>query len=377
MNKKQNFLLVASLETTVVKLRGNLMKELSKHYNVLVSCPKPNQTILDELKDLNVKLIQTSLKKDRITPFYDLFYLLQLIWILFKFKPVKVLAYTQKPIFFSGLASKFFKTDLYALVTGLGTFFELNGHSLIKDLVIRTYSFSLSRAKKVFFYNEANKKYFLNNGISKEKQSIMINGSGVDIKHYKSKNLNKKNKKVLFLCVARFLKDKGIIEYLESAKNVLKESKDAEFHLIGWEQNSRNSISKDKIERICNDYGIILHDYAADIRLIIDACDVFVLPSYHEGLPRSALEAMSMSKAMLLSNIPGCSNLIDPSKNGFYFEPKSARSLTKAVHQILENKDKLSLYGSYSRTLVKKYYSDKIINSYLLRFMDILNSNVH
>ena len=86
--------------------------------------------------------------------------------------------------------------------------------------------------------------------------------------------------------------------------------------------------------------GIVnFHGYSEDVRKFLTNCDVFVLPSYHEGMPRSALEAMSMSKALLLSDIPGNQGLIRNGENGYYFKCKSKHSLAGAIKLIIKEKN--------------------------------------
>ena len=111
--------------------------------------------------------------------------------------------------------------------------------------------------------------------------------------------------------------------------------------------------------------------YKKDVRKYVDDCDVFVLPSYHEGMPRSALEAMSMSKALILSKIPGTEELIDVGKNGFFCDPKSTKSLITAMEKILSEVPKINEFGNESRKIIEEKFDDKIINNRLLEILNI------
>ena len=55
----------------------------------------------------------------------------------------------------------------------------------------------------------------------------------------------------------------------------------------------------------------------------IKKCNVVVLPSYREGLPRSILEGMAMGRAILVSNVPGCRETVKNNYNGFFLKPKN------------------------------------------------------
>ena len=161
------------------------------------------------------------------------------------------------------------------------------------------------------------------------------------------------------------------MEYLEAAELIKNKYQDVEFWLIGWFQNSKYSINKNTLQKYVEKGVINFLGYKEDVRGFIDLCDVFILPSYHEGMPRSALEAMSMSKAVILSNIPGTQELIQEGKNGFYCEPRSTNSLVISIEKILSNKKNITNFGKKSRKLIESKFDDKIINKKLLEILDI------
>ena len=88
-------------------------------------------------------------------------------------------------------------------------------------------------------------------------------------------------------------------------------------------------------------------------------------------MPRSALEAMSMSKALILSKIPGTEELIEVGKNGFFCDPKSTKSLITAMEKILSEVPKINEFGNESRKIIEEKFDDKIINNRLLEILNI------
>ena len=195
----------------------------------------------------------------------------------------------------------------------------------------------------------------------------MVNGSGVDINYYKSRKPSKtQNKKINILCMARLLKDKGITEYIASAEKILNTRNDVNFFLLGDYQESKLSINKSYIDDYVQRGIIKYHGFVEDVRPYIEMADIYILASYHEGLPRSALEAMSMSKAMILSEISGTKNLIIEGVNGYYCKPQSTESLTRVINKMLEHKEKLEQFGKESRIIVEKNFDDRIINNKII-----------
>lgn len=372
MKKTEKFLLLPSYPETILSFRGNLIKLIAKKYIVYVACPKLSTNLQKEFKELNINHIELPLVNYSITPLRDLYVFLKLNYLIFKLKPTKILSYTIKPNFYGSIAARLQNIDFYPMFTGLGTFFE-EKKNLFKSLIVQIMRFGLKKSKKIIFYNSANMETFIELGICDPKQAVIVNGSGLDIDFYKTntKNVVGDPEKLIFLCSARILKDKGIVEYLEAAELIKSKYQDVEFWLIGWFQNSKYSINKNTLQKYVEKGVINFLGYKEDVRGFIDLCDVFILPSYHEGMPRSALEAMSMSKAVILSNIPGTQELIQEGKNGFYCEPRSTNSLVTSIEKILSNKKNITNFGKKSRKLIESKFDDKIINKKLLEILDI------
>ena len=336
MIKKEKFLLVASFAGSIIKFRGNLMKLLSMNYEVCIACPAPNQETLDFFEQNKITFYKLDIKNAKISPFSDLMYLVKLLYIIKKVSPKIVFPYTIKPVFYTGFIRLLTPFKFFPMITGLGSFFEGQNKKFFKKLFSIAFSISLSKANKIIFYNHGNLKQFIEDKICLENNSVIVPGSGVDINYYSNKSREYSDDKVVFLCSARLLKDKGICEYLEAAKEIKNTHDNVEFNLIGWHQDSNGNVSQTYIDTFVKDKIVNFYGYSEDVRKFLKDCDVFVLPSYHEGMPRSALEAMSMSKALLLSDIPGTKGLIRNGENGYYFESKSKYSLTEAIKLILK-----------------------------------------
>ena len=113
---------------------------------------------------------------------------------------------------------------------------------------------------------------------------------------------------IKFLLVSRLLGEKGLREYAKAARIVKEKYPDVKFNLVGGEDESLDAISIDEINSWSNyvDY----HGLTDDVRKYIKECHVYVLPSYHEGLPRSSLEAMSMGRPIITTDAVGCKETV-------------------------------------------------------------------
>ena len=59
-----------------------------------------------------------------------------------------------------------------------------------------------------------------------------------------------------------------------------------------------------------------------DVRTVIANVDCVVLPSYREGIPRTMLEAAAMAKPLIVSDAPGCKDVVINGKTGFLCKVK-------------------------------------------------------
>ena len=130
---------------------------------------------------------------------------------------------------------------------------------------------------------------------------------------------------------------------------VKKKYPNVRFALVGPEDESPNGM---KIDNVLNDKTLHLFKYYGwvdDVRPMLKKSAVFVLPSYHEGLPRSVLEAMAIGRPILTTNVPGCRETVIDGFNGWLVSKKDSIELAKKMMWFLENKDNLSEMGKNSR----------------------------
>ncbi|WKN30485.1 glycosyltransferase family 4 protein [Porifericola rhodea] len=95
----------------------------------------------------------------------------------------------------------------------------------------------------------------------------------------------------------------------------------------------------------------------------IHKADIYVLPSYNEGLPISILEAMAYSKAVISTTVGGIPEIIEDGYNGSLIEPGNLEALKSALLQLLNDPSKLKLYGERSYKIVsKRHFPDAVLS---------------
>ena len=119
--------------------------------------------------------------------------------------------------------------------------------------------------------------------------------------------------------IARLVEEKGICEFLEAAMQASDENDKLCFLVIGARLesdhakgvNSKIKVTKDNYD------GKILFLGQRTIPVLLSAMDVFCLPSWREGMPRSIIEAMMMEKPVIATNIRGCREEVIDNRAGF------------------------------------------------------------
>ena len=171
--------------------------------------------------------------------------------------------------------------------------------------------------------------------------------------------------------IARLIKSKGIIEYLEAARTIKNKYPEVEFHLVGFYENNIDKIDKEKISKMVSSNIVKFHGKTDDVRPFINACSTYVLPSYREGTPRTVLEAMSIGRPIITTNVPGCKETVIDNFNGYLIEPQSVRSLVDSINKVLKlDRKKLIMMAKNSRKLAEEKYDVHKVNSIIIQNLE-------
>ena len=371
-----NFLLIASFPDSVVNFRGALIDEiLEKGNKVSVALPNIDKSdlVYKLLEEKKVNVFKIPLKRKSINPFFDLYLLINIFFLIKRIKPDYVLSYTIKPVIFGSIAARLAGIkNIYCLITGLGFFFtdKLNFfNKLVRLILIRLYSLALKFSKNVIFQNPDDQKLFLDLGIiSSNSCSSIVNGSGVDILKFTPKDFPVK---INFLLISRLLKNKGIREFAKAAREVKKIFPDATFTIGGWFDEGNDNISIAELNSWTDNNVIEYIGQVDDVSSAISKCSIFVLPSYREGTPRTILEAMAMGRPIITSNTAGCKETVKHGENGFLVEVKSTDKLIEAMIYFINNPNSISSMGMRSREIAEKKFDVKKVNKAMLDIMGI------
>jgi len=355
INKK--IFIISNSYWNLYNFRYELIKKLSLSYDITL-IGNYDETF-NSFEGLNCEKLIINFPKNKINLIYDLKLLYNLYKIFKKFKPDILLNYTIKPVIYCSFLQFFFDFKVINTITGLGTLYLKN--RLLKKIFISLYYFSQKKVNKIIFQNIDDKDIFNDLKISNNSNSIIIPGSGINTDYYKT-NFYPSNKITNFLFVGRLIKEKGIIELCNAFKSLNSNIK-FKLTIVGLTDKKNpadvSDIIFNSIKKIKN-VSIVLNEY--DIKKYYENCHCLILPSYREGLSKSCLEAMSMSRPIIVSNVPGCRDLVFNKTNGLTFNHKNINDIVNKIKYFIgiSIDDKIKM-GKFSRKYAIEYFSSKII----------------
>lgn len=367
-------MIVAGLGSSLLRFRGELIEGWQDlGYDVVAAAP--GEELRERLDDMGVKYYKIRLKRSGMNLLSDLVLLSDLISMMLKEKPDYLFLYTVKPVVYGSLAAYFFrKIKVFSLITGLGyVFSNVTGTKiLLKKLVIVLYKLALARNKKVLFQNHDNSQDLLKAGVVRPEQVVHVNGSGVNLDFYYHAPLPENIS--TFLLIARLLREKGFVEYVEAARAVKEKYPQAVFKMIAWSLTDvPSSISEEEFTAWKKEGIVEIFGETGDVRPYISAAGVYVLPSYYgEGLPRTILEAMAMGRPIITTDTPGCRETVGEGANGIIVPAKDSAALAKAMERFIVEPDLAGKMGREGRRIAEEKYDVHKVNEVINREMGLI-----
>lgn len=364
----KRILIIVNHPKNLLIYRHQFMLDLQQRGYAVSACAPYDRVVADKLHQMNVKFIPIKMQTSGISPIRDSVTLFRLFRIIKKYSPTIIINYTIKPTIYGSIAARLCGIRrIYSVITGLGYVFSNNDKvRLIRKLVQLLYKISLRYNKKVFFQNPDDIKLFVINKLLDANKSILINGSGVDLQKFQPVAFPDK---CCFLLISRLLKSKGIFEYVEAANIIKQKYPKVQFKFIGgWAGNSNpETIEQKQVDELRQNGAVEFLDVVDDIRPIIKATTVYVLPSfYREGTPRSILESMAMGKPIITTDMPGCREAVKHGVNGYLVPAKNVKKLAAAMEKFILQPELAVKMGKESRKIAEEKYDVHKVNGIIL-----------
>ena len=254
-------------------------------------------------------------------------------------------SFTRKSVFIRTAAAARKKIIIHQHAADFNDFYFRQSDAVKRKKIRDVFSY----ADKVIVLSEEWERFFAGNVCGKEK--IVILHNGVAIPDYRKTDYS--DHAVLFL--GRLGVRKGVYDLLRAIPEVLKHVPDAEFYLCG--DGDVKQCRLIAVREGFSDHAAFPGWVAGGQReAYLKGCSVFVLPSYHEGMPMALLEAMSRGLAAVSTNAGGIPQIIDDGVNGYRVEAGDIRSITDRLVGLLTDRAlKKRLGEAAAETIAKRF----------------------
>jgi glycosyltransferase involved in cell wall biosynthesis len=327
---------------SLIKFRGPLLAAMvERGHEVIAMAPEGGlggEDVRGTLASIGVAFEPIPLERTGIDPIADARSIRVLARRLRAHSPDLVLGYTIKPVIYGSLAARLAGVPRRAaMITGMGSALT-NVHTVkqraVAAIARALYRAGLAQCQVVIFQNTDDRDELVRfRAIPARARVAIVRGSGVDLAHYTPSPLPPGPPVFLFL--GRLLRDKGIAEYVAAARAVRERHPEVRFRIAGWLDPNPESLTQRQLDELIADGTIEYLGAPDDIRPHLAAAHVLVLPSYREGTPRSVLEAMSMRRAVITTDAPGCRETVIDGDSGLIVPVRDARRLGDAMRRLI------------------------------------------
>ena len=331
---------LSHLDLNLYAFRLPVMLELKRlgHTPIAVA---PEGAYLQKIREAGIECVTYGIERKSLNPLKEI-KAIQNIYEAIKPLNLDILhTFTAKPNIYGTIAGRLAKVPrIINLVEGLGSFYLENDlkSRVVRTLIERLYKQIFRLSNAVMFVNSDDPEYMSRKKAAKEPLTVVM--------------------------VARLIRHKGVIEYLQASQNLKERYGDVRFVYVGGEDFGNHSgLGKEIFE---NYKGVEYLGEQSDIKGILQDSHIFVLPSYREGLPRTALEAMSMEVAVVGADACGTRDVVRDGKTGLLVPVKESQALEAAIEKLItDEKLRNKLTKTAREVCVKEYDIKPIVKAHL------------
>lgn len=367
----KTFLMVTSQAFSLYNFRGALIKELVEQgWKVICAAPDMDEAIENKLADIGAEVRLLTGNRAKISVMDDLAFMRDIYRLVKGSKPDAVLLYFIKPVLYGSLVSWYLsvKTRIL-LIEGMGYIFTESSFLvkyILRPIVRLLFTFAISCATKVIVLNEDDKR--LISGMAFKKNKVFkIQGIGVALDVFRTIEDAPQGIKLFdFAYFGRFLKHKGVLEIIEAAR-ILKE-KGLLFRIAfyGYADENPSSFTLDQILQWQSEGLIEYCGFSDDVVFEMNKCKVLLLPSYREALPRTCQEAAAMGIPSIVSNVPGCREVVVDQVTGLFVQVRNALDLAAKMEQYLTFPELALNHGTNAAKRAREIYDVRKINAEMI-----------
>ncbi|MEM7220835.1 MAG: glycosyltransferase family 4 protein [Pseudomonadota bacterium] len=305
-------------------------------FDVAVACGR--DTGEEKLIEAGVMVHTIRLSRSGTNVFAELRTLRELLRLYRAFDPDIVHHVTIKPVLYGTIAARLARVPAVVnAIPGLGFVFTRRGAlaRVRRQIINQFYRLALRHDNmRVIFQNGEDRESFVNASVVRRPETVLIRGSGVDLTQFEASP--EPDTPLVFVLVARMLRDKGVFEFVAAAEQLKKRYPDWRFWLVGdVDPGNPVSLTLAQLQAWDTEGAVEWLGQRDDVSDILRSCHVLCLPSYYrEGLPKSLLEAAASERAIIASRVAGCLEVVTDGVTGLIVEPRDVGDLVVAMQRL-------------------------------------------
>ncbi len=372
LQKKRKVCHVASADITLKFLLFPQMKYL-KHLGYDVYAVSAAGKWIPEIQAAGITVYTPQITRRMFTPLADLIALAHLVSFFRKERFEIVHTHTLKASFLGQIAAFLARVPI-RIYTNHGLDFENPSFSRWKRALFIVVDKVIARLVHVaFFVNVEDMRIVQREGIYAF-HKMRYFGGPVNLDRFNparfSQEFIQKKKQELGIplgekvvgIVGRLVKDKGYFELFEAFKKVLTHFPGAVLLIVGsLEPEKKDRFTMDVLPSFGIGKNTMYLGERTDVEEIYPLMDVFVLPTYREGLGVSILEASAMKLPVVATDIRGCRGSVNKGITGILVPPKNSEKVAEAVLYLLLNPEKAKAMGGAGRKKVEKEFDERVV----------------
>ncbi|VVD94898.1 N, N'-diacetylbacillosaminyl-diphospho-undecaprenol alpha-1,3-N-acetylgalactosaminyltransferase [Pandoraea morbifera] len=345
---------------SIYNFRGGPIRALMGHgHPIHVVAPDDDYAPL--LRDLGCAVHVLPMASKGRNPLEDLALLWRMYRLYRRIRPAVCFHYTIKPNIYGAIAAHLAGIESVSITTGLGTVFI--NQSVITHIVRTLYRYAFRHTRENWLLNESDFEAMVSGGLVDIHKARLLPGEGVDLDHFASAPWPAEDGTFRFLLIARLLRDKGVLEFVEAARQIRALMPHVRFQLLGpADVENPTAISRSQVDSWVREGLVEYLGVTQEVRPFIAQAHCVVLPSYREGLSRTLMEASAMARPVVTTDVHGCREVVGQGTTGWVVPAQNVAALAKQMIQVASMPaSELAAIGRAGRAKVAQNFDERLV----------------
>jgi len=319
---------------------------------------------MSTIQSHGLDVIPIGLRRRGRNPVQEIRAIAEIVRVLRAVRPDIVQHVGLKPIVYGGLASRLVPAPVsLSLFAGLGYLFTSGtfGARFLRTIIKLVLRWCLASPRHwVVAQNDSDANDIVTARLIDPDRLAVVKGSGVDAQRFAPRP--EPGDPVVVAVVGRMLRDKGIYEVVEAARELKRRRVPVRIVLAGEPDDQNPGSIPAEILRHWHDEGSIEWlGHVENIPELWARAHIALLPSHREGLPRALLEAAACGRPLITTDVPGCRDVVADGVNGILVPPRSPRAIAAAVETLTYDPQLRTRLGAAGRARVMAEFSDEVV----------------